>query len=285
MSKYKNIPYENSFAYHIEVKLGLNLDDIWNWELNNKNGINPYEITKCSGKKVWLYCQEHDYHNYDREGNKVGYQIRCSSFYNGTRCGYCNPFASKKVHWKDSLAYKYPQVARMIANVPKNNKSFDDFYNIASHSEKEKYYVECPNCKIVSNEKKYLRDILQGYSCKFCSDGISIPNKFMYDLLTQLNENFESEYSPYYFRNKQSVDFLLTNYNIILEMDGGYGNHTREYDLWRDFLNMKYGGYKTIRIDLTDDDKYNLIYDGLRKLLMLNEQTIKNDLFVDNKIR
>ena len=39
-------------------------------------------------------------------------------------------------------------------------------------------------------------------------------------------------------------------------MDGGYGNHTREYDYWRAFLNMKYGGYKTIRIDLTDDDKY-----------------------------
>ena len=33
-------------------------------------------------------------------------------------------------------------------------------------------------------------------------------------------------------------------------MDGNYGNHTREYDYWRDFLNMKYVDIETIRIDL-----------------------------------
>lgn len=40
--------YEESFAYYIEVELGLNLDDIWNWELNK---VNPKEISKQSRKK------------------------------------------------------------------------------------------------------------------------------------------------------------------------------------------------------------------------------------------
>ena len=30
--------YENSFAYHIEIELGLNLDDVWNWRQNNELG-------------------------------------------------------------------------------------------------------------------------------------------------------------------------------------------------------------------------------------------------------
>ena len=34
------IRYEESFAYHIEIVLGIKLDNIWNWEKNNKLSIN-----------------------------------------------------------------------------------------------------------------------------------------------------------------------------------------------------------------------------------------------------
>lgn len=265
------IRYEESFAYHIEVELGKNLNDIWNWEKNNENGINPYEIKKQSNKKVWLYCQEYDYHNYDRENNKIGYEIICSSFTSRNyRCPYCH---SMKIHYKDSLAYNYPNTAKMIS-ISENNLNFEDCYKIACYSNK-KFYFKCLDCNRVSTHKKILSNIVKkSYSCEFCSDGISIPNKFMNNLLNQLNINFKYEYSPYYFRNHQSVDFLLIDYNIIIEMDGGYGNHTREYDYWRDFLNMKYGGYKTIRIDLKDDNRY-------RKdtFNYIKEQIIKSELF------
>ena len=73
--------YEESFAYYIEVKLGLDINKIWNFK---KNTVNPYKIYKCCGKKVWLYCLEKDYHN-----DKGGYEITCNHFYNGKRCGYC----------------------------------------------------------------------------------------------------------------------------------------------------------------------------------------------------
>lgn len=259
--------YEKSIAYHIEVELGLDLDDIWNWKKNNENGINPYYISCGSNREIWLYCQEHDYHNYDREGNKVGYKTKCSRFYKGHRCSFCGN--SGETHWKDSLAYNYPQIAKMIA-IEENNLTFEDCYNIACQSNK-KFYFKCLDCNTI-NKKPLSSVVNQRFSCDYCSDGISIPNKFMTNILNQLNIKFEPEYSPYYFRNSQHVDFLLIDYNIIIEMDGGYGNHTREYDYWRDFLNIKYGGYKTIRIDLTDNKKYNNTF------IYIKEQIISSEL-------
>lgn len=299
--------YKNSFAYHIEVKLGLNLDDIWNWEKNNELGINPYKITKQSNKKVWLYCLENDYHNYDRENNKIGYGIKCNDFYRGSRCGYCNSFAShkvhwkdsfaqwgidnfgkdflekywsdynslnpwklspqshsniyiycqkhkyhnynkenikigykiecqyfyrgnrcnychkgkSKVHWKDSLAYKYPNVAKMIA-IPKNNLIFEDCYNIKPLSQK-KYYFKCNKCNTISNKRKQLDLVIRlGYSCEFCSDGISIPNKFMANILKQLDEDFVTELSSKEFNGKNYFyyDFYLPKHSMIIEING-----------------------------------------------------------------
>lgn len=245
------IKYEESIAYYIEVELGLNLDDVWNW---GKNKVNPREISKGSKQNIWVYCRFNDEHNYDRYGNKIGYKTNCNNFTKGYKCCYCK--GQHNIHWKDSLAYNYPQIARMIA-IEENNLTFEDCYSVSCKSSKS-FYFKCSECGNISSNKKSLNSIMsQGYSCEICSDGISIPNKFMSNLLNQLNVNFKSEHSPYYFRNTQHIDFLLTDYNIIIEMDGGMGNHTREYDYWRDFLNIKYGGYKTIRIDLKDDKKYN----------------------------
>ena len=184
--------YEKSIAYHIEVELGLDLDDIWNWKKNNENGINPYYISCGSNREIWLYCQEHDYHNYDREGNKVGYKTKCSRFYKGHRCSFCGN--SGETHYKDSIAYNYPQIAKMIA-IEENNLTFEDCYNIACQSNK-KFYFKCLDCSRVSTYKKNLNNIVRKrYSCQFCSDGISIPNKFMSNILKQLNEDFITELS------------------------------------------------------------------------------------------
>ena len=217
------IRYSESFAYYIEVELGINLDDIWNWDKNNENKINPYEIYKCGTEKVWLYCLEKDYHNYDREGNKIGYEIMCSKFYNNQRCGYCHKGGGRsRVHWKDSLAYNYPQVVKMIA-IKENNLTFEDCYNIACKSDR-KFYFKCLDCGMVSKKQTLLRHIVNGNSsCKYCSDGISIPNKFMTNTLKQLSIEFTTELNKSdfnwcgYFR----YDFYLPKYNMIIEMNGG----------------------------------------------------------------
>ena len=215
--------YENSFAYYIEIELGLNLDDIWNWEKNNELGINPYHISKYSHKDIWLYCLNHDYHNYNRERNKIGYKTTCKTF-NLEKCRwpYCNTFASHKVHWKDSLAYNYPQIAKMIA-IKENNLIFDDCYNIGCSSGK-KFYFKCLECDMISTKKHSINEINNKgyYSCEYCSDGISIPNKFMANILKQLNIDFITELSSKKFSGKNYFyyDFYLPKYNMIIEING-----------------------------------------------------------------
>ena len=83
----------NSFAQWGLDNLGEDfLEKYWDYE---KNTVDPWEINKGSNKhKVWIYCQEKDYHG--------SYDVTCSSFILGGRCSYCRGIS--KVHPKDSFA-------------------------------------------------------------------------------------------------------------------------------------------------------------------------------------
>lgn len=82
----------NSFAQWGIDNLGEDfLEKYW----SNKNTLNPWKIEKCSNKKVWIKCQEKDYHE--------DYNMLCSSFViDNQRCPYCTNHHGK-VHPKDSL--------------------------------------------------------------------------------------------------------------------------------------------------------------------------------------
>ena len=143
--------YENSIGYYLECELGYNLYDILNMKKCNSLNLDPYKIRKCSNKKLWFLCQEKEYHNdYD------GYEMTCANFYNGVRCGYCG---KKKIHPKDSLGCIFPNIAKMIA-IPKNNLTFEDTLKIYSKSDKNKYYIECSECKQISNKTYYLQNLV-----------------------------------------------------------------------------------------------------------------------------
>ena len=79
-----------------------------------------------------MYCLKYNYHNYNKYGNKIGYETRCADFSRGRRCSYCG---TRKTHWKDSLAYNYPDIAKMIA-IHENDLTFEDCYKLGCHSEK-----------------------------------------------------------------------------------------------------------------------------------------------------
>ena len=65
----------------------------WDFERNDLLKLNPYEITPFSKIKIWIKCQEKDYHE--------SYQVSCDDFSRGSRCPYCH---SVKIHPKDSFA-------------------------------------------------------------------------------------------------------------------------------------------------------------------------------------
>ena len=145
------------------------------------------------------------------------------------------------INYKDSLAYNYPDIAKMIA-IPENDLTFDDCYGIACQSNK-KFYFKCLDCSRVSTYKKNLNNIVRKrYSCQFCSDGISIPNKFMSNILKQLNEDFITELSSKEFSGKNyfRYDFYLPKYNMIIELNGlqHYEENTNfKYSLFEQQMN------------------------------------------------
>ena len=83
----------NSFAQYNIDNLGEDfLEKYWDYE---KNTVDPWEISKGnSTNKVWIKCQENEYHD--------SYDILCSSFVNGSRCGYCK--GDRIIHPRDSFA-------------------------------------------------------------------------------------------------------------------------------------------------------------------------------------
>lgn len=99
-----------------------------------KNTLNPWKLAPQSNKKIWILCQEKDYHNDDG-----GYPTTCDHFYRGNRCPYCN---HKKgyLHLKDSFGYLYPQRAKYWS---KNNKKSP--FEVAPKSN-DKYKFICQEC-------------------------------------------------------------------------------------------------------------------------------------------
>ena len=82
----------NSFAqWGIDNICSDFLEKYWDYEKNI--GINPWETSYGEHKKVWIKCQEKDYHE--------SYDIKCYEFVVGNRCPYCS---GNKIHLLDSFA-------------------------------------------------------------------------------------------------------------------------------------------------------------------------------------
>ena len=247
------IRYEESIAYHIEVELKKNLDDIWNWEKNNELGIDPHTTSKYSNKKVFLFCDNYDNHNYDKNGNRIGYEISIYHFTEGQRCGYCS---THKTHFKDSIGYLYPDIAKMIS-IPENDI---DTYSISPYSHK-KVHVKCPNCGKISKNKKTIQTItINKIGCEFCSDSISLPNKMLRQIAKQLNLNWVFEYSELWM-NGCRFDAYDVDLKQPIEMDApcrdNHKGERKEIDDWKDEEAINHGMKKTIRINLMDNKQYN----------------------------
>ena len=147
----------NSFAQHLLDTYGESgIIDYWDYEENNKLGINPWLIDKCANKdKIYIKCQEKDYHN--------SYPIRCHRFVRGDRCPYC---INHKVHPLDSLGKILEDKGLLDIWSDKNKKSP---YEYSPHSEKSVYW-KCHNNK----HNDYIRSIkesnVNNFNCPKCTN-------------------------------------------------------------------------------------------------------------------
>lgn len=125
------------------------LEKYWDY---NKNKISPNEIGKGSRIKVWIKCQECNYHD--------SYEIMAYSFTDGNRCSYCS---GKQVHTFDSFGYRYPHISSLWSD--KNEFSP---YEISYGSGKD-IYLKCQDGLHTDYKTKPYRAKEHGFRCPACS--------------------------------------------------------------------------------------------------------------------
>lgn len=134
----------NSFAQWGIDNLGEDfLEKYWDYE---KNTLDPWKITNINARKIYIKCQEKDYHG--------SYETVCSAFLGGGRCPYC---INHKIHILDSLGTIYPNTLNIWGN--KNKKSAFDY---APMSNKEIWW-KCEK----ELHKEYKRGIAASNVLKF----------------------------------------------------------------------------------------------------------------------
>lgn len=223
------------------------------------------EIIECFGSK-------NNTIKFDDDGSiKINVSYRC----------FKNGLVAHPIRYEESLLYAYRDISEMIA-IPENNISLKDCRYITYGSE-NKYYVKCPYCNKISNDKKFLYSLTyKGYSCEFCSDGISLPNKVLRQISKQLNLNWVFEYNEKWM-GKCKFDAYDKTLRQPIEMDAKFciikndnkmtDNHNgirKEIDNWKDEEAIKHNIKSPRRVNLMNDKEYyNNTFDYIKKQLYL----------------
>lgn len=130
-----------------------------------------------------------------------------SNLKGGAGCAACsnNGIVVSSINSIHALA---PEVEKFLVNI-------EDAFKYAPHSS-DKLDCQCINCG-----RKYIRSCAKiteyGVPC-ICGDGFSYPEKFIFNVLQQLNINFKPQY--YLNGSMFRYDFYLIDYDIILEING-----------------------------------------------------------------
>ena len=132
---------------------------------------------------------------------------------NGNGCSCCsNKTVVKGIN---DIATTNPELVKYFVNK-------EDVCKYSNGSNK-KVKLKCPNCGF-EKEIKICDLYYKGFSCLQCSDGISYPEKVMYNLLKQLNVEFITQYSKTYTKwcknYRYDFYFKLNNEEYIIETHG-----------------------------------------------------------------
>jgi len=181
-----------------------------------------------------------------------------SNLKQGHKCPIC--YGSKLIVGLNSIWDTNEELARLLLHP-------EDGYKYMQYSNK-KVDWKCSDCGNIIKNKTIANINTYGLSCGQCGDGISYPNKIMYNVLQQLNIKFHTEQHFNWCKFKLNdkdyngrYDFIfeLNNQNYLIEVDGGF--HFSKKQLGKLFLEdvqfidfekdrlAKENGYIIIRIN------------------------------------
>lgn len=163
------------------------LKKYWDYDKNNKLGLDPWKISKGSNKIIFIFCQEHKYHG--------SYKVICAHFVYGNKCPCCHGLNICK---KDSLGqYIVDNYGENFLNKVWSSKNKKSAFEYAPNTRQEvwwnclddkhsnykrnikdskNYNFRCPQCVIERDEsilqektRKYLEilgyNVLHEYNC------------------------------------------------------------------------------------------------------------------------
>lgn len=212
--------------------------------------------------------------NIEFKCNKCGVENQIANPNNLLRgvshCGVCSNSSRKLIIGYTDLYTTHPQYIPYFKNK-------EDAKNVTFGSS----VIIDMNCPICGHKKKLSSAQLtsKGFGCPKCGEGTSYPNRFMFNLLEQLDVEFSNEIKFPWSKNRR-YDFMVGK--TLIEMDGGFHNGSKfnskekvkKIDLLKDELAIK-NGYKIIRIQCFKS-KFELI-----KETVLNSE-LKNILKLED---
>ena len=244
------------------------IDDVFDEEKISKKGNWKgyiYEIGQIIESKTGKFIIKDQYRKKEKFGNRDvminTYKCEClihndfqfelfqHRIKQGIGCPLCGH--RKVIHGIASLYDEHKELLQYLVNP-------DDAKNITSMSSKK---ILC-KCLFCGHEKMIsVNNLVQhGFSCQFCSDHISYPNKFVRKFLDQLNIEYESE-KIFQWSDKKVYDQYIPKLNMIIE------NHGIQHYEKTSFTDIEYQ---------KSNDEY--------KMLLARQNGITNYIVIDCRI-
>lgn len=174
-----------------------NLIKEWNFKKNID--ISPYKIPYASHKKVWWKCIN---------GHEWEARIEDRSI-NKSKCPYCS--GKLVITGINDFLTLNPQFKNNIID-------FKDAISSSSYSTKKNIF-KCSKCGYIKETTYASLTNNKKFSCPICSNKNSYNEKFIINLLQQLNVNFEREKTFNWSQNKR-YDFYIPSLSCIIETMG-----------------------------------------------------------------
>lgn len=245
----ENVPYERSLEYYAKE----NDKEYLLEEFSDKNPFVADKVFKASNDMYLWNCSI----------CKSEYPARVNNRINDRNCPYCT---GRKVNHTNCLWTTNPNVAKLLKYEQRG-------FEVTAGTDKKEEFV-CSDCSHIM--KKSVQDVVKsGFLCSKCSDGISYPEKFMFNMLSQLGMKFETQ-KIFKWSNMKRYDFYIPSLNCIIETHG-----SQHYN--GNFISV--GGKSLEEEQETDELKQNLaINNNVENYIVINCARSEYD-YIKTKIK
>jgi len=189
-------------------------------------------ITKCFRKIVGKGDKKYYKYKCLKCGNED--EIAEGDINKGVGCNACGTSYKKIKRGLNDIATTHPYLVKYFVDI-------EDAYKYSFGNSIVNVLLKCPDCGFEKPMKLATLSYYNKFSCPVCGDGISYPNKFIFNMLEQLKDQigiFDSEKTFNWskkvkYKNKTTYkryDFYLNKFNTIVEAHGKqhYEESTKE---------------------------------------------------------